>query len=45
MNSIIQELRKENQSLKQEKYELEVKAKSSNFTEDKVTPILDRSKF
>ncbi len=36
LNNIIQELRKENQNLKQINYELETKLKGTNFTEDKV---------
>jgi hypothetical protein len=44
MNGIIQELRKENQTLKQSSYELELRVKGTNFTEDKVCPFLFRSK-
>ena len=36
MSSMIQDLRKENQALKQSNYELELKVKGTNFTEDKV---------
>ena len=36
MSSMIQDLRKENQTLKQSNYEFELKIKGTNFTEDKV---------
>lgn len=36
MNNIIQDLRKENQTLKQSNYELELKVKGTTFTEDKI---------
>lgn len=36
LNNIIQDLRKENQTLKQNNYELEARTKNSSFSEDKV---------
>lgn len=44
MNGMIQELRKENQNLKQANYEFELRVKGTNFTEDKVDFILFRSR-
>lgn len=44
LNSIIQDLRKENQALKQSNYEIELKIKGTNFTEDKVIEMLCRLK-
>lgn len=41
LNSIIQDLRKENQALKQSNYEIELKIKGTNFTEDKIKVLND----
>ena len=45
MNAMLQDLRKENQTLKQANYDLELKSKGSNFTDDKVTIVSCRSKY
>ena len=45
MSVMIQDLRKENQALKQSNYEYELKVKGTTFTEDKVSLFLFRSKF
>ena len=36
---MIQDLKKENQALKQSNYEYELKVKGTTFTEDKVIPL------
>ena len=45
MSVIIQDLKKENQALKQSNYEYELKVKGTTFTEDKVFFLLPRLKF
>ena len=44
MSAMIQDLRKENQALKQANYEYELKVKGTTFTEDKVNLFLSKVK-
>ena len=44
MSAMIQDLRKENQALKQANYEYELKVKGTTFTEDKVNWFLSKVK-